>query len=174
MKTYRQFIMEMPIISNSAHTKEQSNGDRELYVSAIRNNGTKVGKGIYHAGDEDGHHLYASGNKDNPNTVHVVKSNHVQDFVSKTHHGSTSDALNVMNYHVRKHGKLESDHIQTSGGKHLWTQWVKSKPKGVSFHYKDENGKTTPIDHATIDDHASRIWNINAINTKLVATKTKE
>ena len=67
-----------------------------------------------------------------------------------------------MIYHIRKHGELKTDTSHSPGVKHLWINFIKSNPRGISFETR--LGKTNAIlDSNNIDDYADQIWSSKVI-----------
>lgn len=178
MKSFKKFLCEMPFVSNSELTKDEAKNNNKRLRSALVKGGNEVDRGVHHALDADGVHLYGSGERGKFKTIHAIDSEHKQIYVSKTDIGSSHDALNIMNHHVQKHGKLISDNIQTKGGKTLWEKWIKSKPSNTKFHYsyydRDKGKISVPIDHYNLDRHEKHIWSGgDAVRTRLHATKSE-
>ena len=118
-----------------------------------------IGNNSYHYVDQKydkGYHIYF--HKDHngiPEEVNYIDKNNNQKLVSKRN-GDSKINLFHMEHHIKTHGELKTDTLQSPGGKHLWIKFIKSKPKNINF---ESNG--IHLDHTNIDEHEHSLWRID-------------
>ena len=159
-KEWLRYIQESPQI-NSFYTKDRmeevSDHLRDRHFKAKFDGKTSsIGKDLHYYHDGEAHN-YFHNHEGKPKELSRVDNDNVQKIVSKGN-GSSSHILNFMKHHIKTHGELKTDSGQSPGAVHLWTHFIKSKPKGVKFEVHGPNG-SYDIDHNNIDRHKDKIWN---------------
>lgn len=178
MKTFQQFVTEMPQI-NSYVSKARVGRMAEYTKKDIKNSSSKETNhgSFYHKiidgenGDTDAY--YKKDSEGQPTSFSLVHD-HVHVLTHKGS-GSAKDIHQYMLHHAKQHGSLSSDKSNTEGSKNLWKTLVKSNPKDYRFHYNDSSGNKVNVHKDNIDDHSDKIWgtSLDHSKVKLVMTHDK-
>ena len=124
------------------------------YYGSIANhkNSSHIGLNSYTQKDINGNHVYYHLVDGHTTEMNFIDKDNTQKGVDKGQ-GDVHHVIRHMIYHIKKHGELKTDSQQSPGGKHLWINFIKSKPKGIKFEVNGQH-----IDHQNIDEHKDKIW----------------
>lgn len=160
MKTFQDYLrdlQEMPFL-NSYSTRnrlDKSIEDHdELHLAA---KSIPIGSNSFTYVSESNITVYFRKNsKGMPEELNYIDDTNTQILAYKRN-GTVKAILYHMTYHIRKYGELKTDSTHSPGAKHLWINFIKSNPRGISFETKLD--KTNIVLNSTnIDDYADQIW----------------
>jgi hypothetical protein len=173
MKSFQDYLadlQEMPFVSSyiTKNMIDKSIEDHDKLHLAAKSK--SIGSDSFTYVSDTGITIYFRKNsKGMPEELNYVDKSNTQILAYKRN-GTTKTIIDHMIYHIRKYGEIKTDSSQSPGAKHLWINFIKSNPKGISFE-SELDGSIIKLDSSNIADYQDRIWSSRKIRTAEIGVR---
>lgn len=173
MKTFSDYLLhlqEMPFLNDyiTRNRIEKEIEDHDKFHLAARSK--HIGNGSFTYTSDTGISVYFRKNKRGlPEELNYIDQSNTQ-LMAYKRNGSVKVVIEHMLYHIKKHGELKTDTTHSPGAKHLWINFIKSKPKNIRFETK-LGDKLVEITSNNIDQYENQIWSSKSMRYSDIAVR---